>query len=278
MRLSASQAIIVFGIVAAMPPSTVRAGVVYLNDAYATSFGARVAGFKYRVSNTNFDVSLDNGGGTSVLGAYLTGAIGNTSQLSGVTYELVVAHEVGEGFTFSMTPAGAASPARVLFWGPGQPPAGATSAVTLGGVHTGGAFNTLLIEARATLNGSTMAFSQLSFTSPTLTIAGGGFETGSVTPATRGPSDTVDGMWTQRISADADLSAHDWTFSARVTATRNPGGGGDEALRFTVGAGTGTVVPSAGGETMLATAGLLLAMWRRRGAPTNGARTRNAEP
>jgi hypothetical protein len=246
-----------------LPAAGAHAGVIYFNDAaaFVTAPSGSVAGFKYRVSNSNFDMSLDRGGGTSA-GNFISAGLGSTSQLSGREYDILITHQPGEGFTFSMT--SGATTTR-LHWGTNAP-AGATSAATIGGSAPGAAFNTLTIESRASLSGSTMAFSAITFASPTLTLGSGAMVDGIVTPSTRGPYDTTNGNYTQRISADTDLSQHAWTLGARVTATRLAGGGGDESLRFVVGAGMGAYVPSPMGAGVLGLAALFTLVLRARRA------------
>ncbi len=223
--------------------------MIYLNDASAsgTALTTGVAGFKYRVSNTNFDMTVDRGVGTSA-GNFISAGLGNTSQLSGRAFDIVITNQPGEGFTFTMT---STLGTTRLHWGTNAP-SGSTSAATIGGAAPGAAFNTLVLESRASLASSTLEFSGLSFTSPTLTTGAGSLVAGIVTPSTRGPYDTVNGAWTQRISADTDLSQHAWTLAARVTATRLAGGGGDESLKFTVSAGMGVHVPNTASSVSLA--------------------------
>lgn len=237
--------------------------MIYFNDASAmgSQLSMGVAGFKYRVSNTNFDMSLDRGGGTSA-GNFISAGIGNASQLSARVFDIIIAHQPGEGFTFMMSSTLGTSR---LHWGT-NPPAGSTSAATIAGTAPGAAFNTLVIESRAGLASSTLQFSGLSFSSPTLSFGGGTLLAGIVSPTSRGPYDSSNGSWTQRVSADTDLSKHAWTLSAQVTATRPAGSGGDESLKFTVSAGMGASVPNTASAACLALAGCGVMIRRGRNA------------
>lgn len=236
--------------------------MVYMNDAsaFTSPMSTSVAGFKYRVSNTNFDMSLDRGGGTSS-GNFMSAGLGNTNQLSGREFDILITNTPGEGFTFTMTSTHGTSG---LYWG-SNAFAGSTSAATIAGTSPGASFNTLAIDARASLSGSVLDCSNLFFSSATLSLGGGLLVPGFVWPSTREPYDAANGTWSQRVSADTDLSQHAWTLAARVTATRPAGSGSDETLKFTVSAGMGLHVPTTASSATLAIAacGVMIRRERR---------------
>jgi hypothetical protein len=211
-------------------------GVFLVNDASSNTAGTASAfNANYRLSNTNFDMRLEN----LAVPSQVTAHLGNVSQLSGRTFTFSLEHRAGQGYIFMMSPLTAPSTITAVKWGSGFTilPTGTLSSAALDATSPTASVTRLTLTARATLAGSTFAFSDFLFSSPTLTQAGGLFQAGSVNPGTNGISqgiyDTTNGFATQYIHASEDLTALDWTLTGRLTGTRT-GSGGDETVRFTI--------------------------------------------
>jgi len=233
------------------------AGTYWINAPLApfNEIGGSSAQAKFRLSNTNWDQSVDHGNGTNP-GQFIQGALGNNAQLSARTYDFRFEHVAGEGFIFTMTdvtnPQTPGSPS-ILSWGSFSSPVGGATASQLNGFAPGAAFNGLLIEARAGRAGSAMTWSDLSFVAGGLNLADGAWTNGSVDPSTSGPDDAP-GFHRQRLVADTDLSQVNWVFSARVQGVRDSSAGGDETVRFVVSAKN--YIPTPGAAGVMALAGL----------------------
>lgn len=214
-------------LLAAATATPVAGATIYINSTLipAPVNGTAVMNGKYRLSNNNFDQTIDTGTSAN----QVTANLGNNNYLSGRTWDFRLEHHTGEGFIFSMTSGAVTS---VVSWGTFATPPGGTNAPTLGGQAPGAAFNAILLTARATRNNSSFSFSNLAFSSPTLT-ASGAFEAGTVTPATSGPGDPL-GLWVQHMLAPGvNLALHDWILTGLLTGVRDSGTG-DETVRFLI--------------------------------------------
>jgi len=208
------------------------AGQVWINSGHVVgvSHQSTVAHSKYRLSNSAFDMSIDNGAGTGVAGQYIAANLGAIAQLNNVTFNFVIEHIAGQGLIFRMG-SQSESISETLSWGDfSNAPAG-TSVTELGGESVGRSFNSLHIEARATAGNSTITFNDLMFTSA-LSVADGSFYDGSVSHTSGGSGEIA----VQELFAGADLSTIDWTLTGQVMGFRTGVGGGlDEDIRFVVG-------------------------------------------
>lgn len=265
-----------------------RADTVYLNSA---AYGQpqildSVAGAKFRLDNTNWDMALHSGTGTNdplpAPADFVQADLGNLNALNDSTQRFTVSYQAGVGFTYSLTNL-ANNATSTLSWG-NQP--GMTVATLqrwtgsgLDGVnHTPtDSFNFLLLEARAQRDvaGGAEPDSQLSFSN--LVFNGVGLSTsgswvgGAITEHTPGSTWTPpgenyeDGRYWQSLYSDVDLSTRDWTFSADVTglATTNSG---QELLRFELTAKNVTPVPLPAGVWLLLSGLAGLAALRRKQA------------
>jgi hypothetical protein len=210
---------------------------VYVNSPLVTSYApnATVGGFKYRISNGSFDLSLDSGTDTSgPAGSFLSADLGNHSFLNGAAYDFTVQHVAGEGFVVTMTRVGGGGSAT-LSWGTFTLPPGGTNAATLNGVAPGAAFNSIGLQSVAGGN-RTAVLSNLSFGSGTVSVADGSFAATTTTNA--------NSPLTQLVVADDDLALSNWTLAGRITLSK-VGVGNDEAvkLRLTFVDAAVTIVP-----------------------------------
>ncbi|MEW4568956.1 PEP-CTERM sorting domain-containing protein [Tautonia sp. JC769] len=210
-----------------------------------------VAGAKYRLSQGNFDMSLDDGSGTTRINnqdTFIQKNLGNNGTLSGATFSFQLEHVAGQGFVFSMT-----SPASVtttLAWGSGSsfPPSGpnVTSVETIRGNNAPSSFNALQLNARASRDPSYMAFEDLVFTSSATQtgtlVTNGRVGTGSIGSPASGP-DFGTSVFEQWLIADGNLGDLDWTLSGKLTGARDSIAGGDETVRFLVNMKQVTLVP-----------------------------------
>jgi hypothetical protein len=274
-------AVLTFGAAAAV------ADTVYLNTA---AYGqpqilASVAGAKFRLDSTNWDMALHSGTGTNAPqpGPAADFVQANlTNSLNPVTYQFTLTHQAGIGFTYSMTNG---SSGQTLSWGSGL---GGTNVGTLqrqtgsgldGINHTPtDSFNFLLLEARAQRNDanpnnepdSQLSFSNLMFNGVGLSTSGS-LVSGTTTENTPGsawtpPGQGVEaGRYWQFLYSDVDLSQYDWTFSADVTAMATTNSG-QESLRFELTAKNVTPVPLPAGVWLLLSGLTGLAALRRKQA------------
>ncbi len=238
-------------LLAAAPAS---AGTIHLNDPAITVTGINtiVVGAKYRLSPTNFDQSLDSGGGTGTVGGqpnFLSVNLGNLTALNGATYGFVFEHRAGQGFIFTMTNAAGASNTQA--WGTFAPPVAADqSAALLPALAATGQvpgtplapglpFNALHLEARATSSGTTapvVSYSELSFITPGLAQVGSLVSGFALTPGTGGgnvnfPDPDAD-YHSQWFVADSNLALFDWTLAGKVRFDVTGSGALDERVRF----------------------------------------------
>jgi hypothetical protein len=234
------------------------AGMIYINSGQVqvSSINSTVAQAKYRLSNTNFDQSLDRGTGTSA-GNFISAGLGNNAQLSARTYEFALENRPGEGLVFTMTDQTGLS-ASTLSWGTFSTVNAGTSVATINGVAAPTAFNSLRFEASSTRAGSSLGFSGMTFTSPTLSLADGAFASATISPSSGGPGE-ANGFYSQRLVGDTNLALHAWTFRGLVTASRDSTASGDETVKFTVSVQdvTVTAVPTAGTAGLSGVVGLV---------------------
>ncbi|MDX2114171.1 MAG: hypothetical protein SFZ24_00940 [Planctomycetota bacterium] len=241
---------------AASVAAPASAGFVYINSPLVQGLdapGSTVAQAKYRLSHTNFDISLDRGAGTNP-GQFVSANLGNNNAISGRVFQFTLEHTAGKGFSFSLGAPGSPFSTPVAWGSFGK---GAGVAEELGGVAPGASFNSLVLEARASRSNSSMQFSDLEFLSKGLTIADGSFESGLVGPSTSGKGDAP-GLWTQELFADTDLSKVNWSLTGLLRGERDAGAGGDETVKFTVGARQSAAsVPTTGAASLFLVAGVL---------------------
>lgn len=116
-------------VIVGLASTAANAGLVYVNPtSMSGTVNSTEVGAKYRLSNSNWDMSLDNGAGTSSSSNFLSAGLGNNNQLSGRTYSFTLTHTAGQGFVFTMLDT-ASNAATTLSWGTfASPPGGTTAA------------------------------------------------------------------------------------------------------------------------------------------------------
>ncbi|MDX2147696.1 MAG: hypothetical protein SFZ23_09260 [Planctomycetota bacterium] len=236
MRIAVSIA----SIVASGCASQALAGQVFINSSKVKNLqvGGGVVQAKYRLSNGNFDMSLDRGQGTNP-GQFIQANLGNNNQLNNTAFNFVVQHIAGQGILFQMNKASDQS-SNALSWGNFSSPMSGQSVSQLGGQSfygSGRGFNTLLLTARAEWAGnaanpgsSSMSFSNLNFSSSELAVADGAFISGAAsTPGT--------GAVVQQLVSSVDLSQYSWSITGTITGLRLPANitAGDELVSFVIG-------------------------------------------
>ena len=192
-----------------------------------------VVGAKVRISNVNWDMSLDAGGGTNA-GNFIQHSLGNNTELSNDQFTFTLQHIANEGFVFSLVNVSEPVRSGNLSWGTftTPPPAGPTSAV-INSKTPGAEFNALHIAAYASGDGMGVAVSNLSFSSPTLTNVSGSFVNTSLDRGLSGVTTLVGDADQWLVSLD-NLALYDWALTATVSLYKPAGVGGEEAVKFVV--------------------------------------------
>ncbi|OSZ72389.1 hypothetical protein CAP39_03330 [Sphingomonas sp. IBVSS1] len=287
---------------AAVQPA--RAATVFINDpgVTVTSISNLVMGAKYRVSPTNFDLSLDSGGGTQNVpgGAnFISTNLGNLAALNNVSFDFTLRNIVGQGMIFSVT-----SPANVtstLAWGsfaPALSPAATASAAQLRAASaTGETPGTLLSPGQLAMNAlhlevssrvrplaapnnyaPVVSLSNLAFSATGAAVRGSVITAQTVTPATNltNPNfpEVGSGFASQWLVTTGDFWDFGWVLSGRINAQVNSITGNigqiDEWVKFGVSgkqvAFTGGVPEPQSWAMMIAGFGLVGAAMRRRRA------------
>jgi len=236
---------------------------LYINSDLATISGSSgtAAGAGYRMSNSNWDMSLNNGLGTAKSANFISANLGNNKQLSESAYAFSLTHLSGQGFIWQLTNMETGKTTTEA-WGAFDSDPGGTVKSVLNGLTPGAAFNTILIEARATSSGSSMEFSNLAFNSG-LTVADGALVSGAVMPGKSGPGN-LPGYWNQTIASTTNLADEKWSLTGIIRGQRS-GSSGDEEVRFTINMREGSVsVPGPAGFALLGMAALLSRAGSRR--------------
>lgn len=246
--------------------TTAEAASVFINEnAALVAGGTTVAGAKLRASNSAWDQALSNGVSFNAANAVRTDVASSFPQ-PGRNFSFSFENRPGEGFIFRVTEAG--QPTSTMAWGTFTNSPGGTVVSTLGGRQPVASFDSLQIEARATLAKSILTFSNIVFTAPDLNIASGSFYDGMLM-RTLTIGDNPRGTATQNLFADVDLSQYSWTLSGNVSFIRPSGSGGDENLRLgvvvkNVNQPTPAPVPEPGSAAVLALAAGTFLTRRRR--------------
>jgi hypothetical protein len=251
----------------ALVAGSAQATTVFLNSPpdFVPQVQSSVAGARYRLDGTNWDMALHSGTGTNdpqpAPADFVQAELGNLAGLNNVTYRFTVSHRAGFGFSYTMKNLGT-STSTVLSWGSGLAGTNVTTLQRWNGTGLDGInheptdpFNFLLIEARAQRNNdanpqepdSSMSFSNLFFSGTGLTtsgslVAGSTNENAAGSPWTPSGGASEAGRYWQFLYSDVDLSDYDWTFSADVSGFANTNGG-QELLRFELTAKNVTPVP-----------------------------------
>lgn len=254
--------VIVAAAVSLSVASSALAGRVWINSNQVQNFveTGSVGQAKYRLSQNNFDMSLDRGQGTNP-GQFQSLNLGNNNALSGRTFDFTLRHIAGEGLIFTMLNTVSRS-SSTLAWGSFTTPPSGSVFTTIGGAEPAAtdnpdanrrSFNALILTATSTRNNSSMTFSNLAFTSGLSLQDGALFGGAASTPGT--------GNIAQRVVSDTNLASIDWTLTGSLTGSRDNSAGGDETVKFTIAEKIASfrvvVIPAANPLTM-STAGLAL--------------------
>ena len=211
-------------------PSLVHAGTVALDypDGLVGGFLNEVALFRYRLSNTNFDHSIANGGVIPPATWVATRNLGNHNALNGAAWDFTLQHVAGTGYTFTLTHAGGGTP-------------GTGSSVLSYPVSTGPSFNALEMYAQfqnsTNVTAGSIAVTSLAFSGtglvvdPVYSTLRDLYDDRTLAPGPGG--NDLDLQW---IVADSDLSVVDWTLTGRVVASFSgyTSGNLDERIKFNI--------------------------------------------
>jgi hypothetical protein len=206
------------------------------------SSGPTVAEARYRLSNTNWDMAIVQPGGPNV--STPTAGLGNVSQLSARSFDFMLSHSVGTGFSFTMTN-----------------PADATNTATLT-YNTPASFNALRFTVQSNTDTGSMSVSNLAFN----------YGAGVTGPATL-TGLSVSGNAGERnswLASTSNLALFGWSISGTLLGAKGITGC-DECVKFSLRATNAELptpipLPAAGFLLIGAMAGLGLLARRQRAA------------
>jgi hypothetical protein len=208
--------------------TAVQGATIYVNNPSISIIGTPTDVFnaKYRVSNTAFDQSIDNGLGTGTAANTVSANLGTRTQLSGRTYQWTIDYIYGQGFVYSLQQVTGGVPTGTISrvsWGTFTPAVTGTNAPRLGtgtGLLPNRSFNTIELSLNLTpVNGQSAASASVShiiFTS-SLLQSGTFVDPQSITLAAGGSAVSAN----QWMFANTDLSLGNWTLTGQVNITRN---------------------------------------------------------
>ena len=209
--------------------ASAEAASVYINSSLVTAGGAgtNAAQVKIRAGrNAGWDSALGNKVNFSTANSLQQNLTSNFS--AGQTYTFTLENRPGQGLIYTITPSGGAT--STTAWGKFSSPVSGTVLTSLNGRTPPAAFNTITLENRATLAGSSAKVTDLVFSGPG--IADGGWANSTMTPGAAGNAGT--GINRQTLYSDGNLAQSAWTMSGNVTLTRPNSTGSAEAVRTLV--------------------------------------------
>lgn len=197
-------------------------------------------GAKYRLSHTNWDMSLSGAGGTFA-GNFVSQNLGNVGQLNNLPMVFTLENAGGEGVIYSLS---GGSYNRRLAWGTFvEDPCGSyakgqcVSTKTINGKTAPSDYNAIHLAMSASRfvsgkSGSSMAFTDFSVLG--LTLTGAPMLSGSVGRSSSGKAAgslnaQEAGRW---LVSNTNLASIDWKFSAKVTGFRDAAASSDELVRM----------------------------------------------
>lgn len=228
----------VFGLALSFAGVESNGAEVYVNSPHIHDFVSISVASQadYRLSNTNFDQRLNNGGPVATSANNITLNLGNVAFLNDRTYDFTLEFRAGtagvnRGFVWRLNSTGSTG---TLAWGVFDPPVPPPSTVsaTLNSVVPTASFNAITIAQRAQSavgTGSYVTLSDLNFVASPLTIDGS-FINSTVTTPGGGPAAPI---LTQVLASTVDLSTLDWSLTGKVRAFKNTTGG-DESVSLTI--------------------------------------------
>lgn len=188
-----------------------------------TVSGSTVADFRYRLSNTNWDIAIAPNG--NPISGFASVDAGDNSALSGNSYAFSLVHTAGVGYAFTWF--GLNGSDRTVSF--------TTADGTKGGVAATDAFNTISIGPNARAvgrpgNTGAASLGGLIFSAPSLgsTILVPDF----AATATQGGAQ--DGLVERFIVADHNLALVDWTLSGVATLAAVGFGNTDERVKLDI--------------------------------------------
>lgn len=217
-------------------PTLVTAATVALDYPYALIGGTTGDGgmFRYRLSNTNFDQSIANGGVIPPATWVTSTNLGTHNDLNGAVWDFTLAYTAGVGYAFTLDHVSGGTPSvtnSTLSW---------TS--PFNGVPPTNPFNAIEIYAQVQNNTSAYASATISVTNLSFSCAGLSidpmynalrdlYDDKTIAPGPGG--NDLDLEW---IKADVDLSLYSWTLAGRVVAsfTGYTSGTIDERIKFNI--------------------------------------------
>lgn len=237
------------------------ATTVFINDpgVRITDIDTLVLGAKYRLSNNNFDMSLDAGGGTQNVSQnnpnFISTGLGNNASLNNVTFAFSLRNIAGQGIVFTMTNPN--NVVRSLAWGSFDPalsptptvatsqlPATLATGQPLGSLLSAGQLpmNTLHLEVSSRQRDGqnyspVISLSDVAFAATGVTQQGSMIASQTVTPTTNLTNPNFNevgpGWASQWLVTNGNFWAFDWAISGDVNIayTGSPGQV-DEFVKF----------------------------------------------
>ena len=212
-----------------------------------------VADFRYRLSNTNWDIGVAPAG--DPIGGFQQVNAGNNGALSGNTYAFSLSHAAGTGYTFEFFDVNGAD--RTVSF--------TTADGVRNDVAATDAFNTISIgpSARTTNQSGAASSVQLSNLNFSSTDLGADIDIPDFgSSAVQGGAQ--DGLVEQFLVSDHNLALVDWALTGNATLSRSVFNNTDERVKLDIKTRSATVVPLPAAAPLLLGGLAALGLLRRR--------------